>query len=57
MFGALYLYFSLRETNLLYDPESSSSNNQQRVATVVSHELVHQWFGNLVTLDWWDDLW
>ena len=46
-----------RETNLLYDPESSSSNNQQRVATVVSHELVHQWFGNLVTLDWWDDLW
>ena len=27
------------------------------MATVVSHELVHQWFGNLVTLDWWDDLW
>lgn len=46
-----------RETNLLYDPLESSSSNQQRVATVVSHELVHQWFGNLVTLDWWDDLW
>ena len=42
---------------MLYDPKESSSSNQQRVATVVSHELVHQWFGNLVTLDWWDDLW
>ena len=50
-------YFHYRETNLLYDPKESSSSNQQRVATVVSHELVHQWFGNLVTLDWWDDLW
>ena len=39
-----------RETNLLYDDRESSSANQQRVATVVSHELAHQWFGNLVTL-------
>ena len=39
-----------RETNLLYDQLESSSANQQRVATVVSHELAHQWFGNLVTL-------
>ena len=31
--------------------------NQQRVAAVISHELAHQWFGNLVTLSWWDDLW
>ena len=46
-----------RETNLLYDNQSSSSSNQQRVATVVSHELAHMWFGNLVTLKWWDDLW
>jgi len=46
-----------RETNLLYDDRESSSANQQRVATVVSHELAHQWFGNLVTLKWWDDLW
>jgi len=46
-----------RETNLLYDSQESSSANQQRVATVVSHELAHQWFGNLVTLEWWDDLW
>ncbi|KAM6147978.1 glutamyl aminopeptidase isoform 1-T1 [Erethizon dorsatum] len=46
-----------RETNLLYDPEQSASSNQQRVAMVVAHELVHQWFGNIVTMDWWDDLW
>ncbi|XP_051021531.1 glutamyl aminopeptidase [Acomys russatus] len=46
-----------RETNLLYDPLLSASSNKQRVASVVSHELVHQWFGNIVTMDWWDDLW
>ncbi|XP_003798224.1 glutamyl aminopeptidase isoform X2 [Otolemur garnettii] len=46
-----------RETNLLYDPEESASSNKQRVASVVAHELVHQWFGNIVTMDWWDDLW
>ncbi|XP_069315127.1 glutamyl aminopeptidase isoform X2 [Eulemur rufifrons] len=46
-----------RETNLLYDPDESASSNQQTVATVVAHELVHQWFGNIVTMDWWDDLW
>lgn len=46
-----------RETNLLYDPEESASSNKQRVATVVAHELVHQWFGNLVTMEWWEDLW
>ncbi|KAM9707550.1 LOW QUALITY PROTEIN: glutamyl aminopeptidase [Menidia menidia] len=46
-----------RETNLLFDPLQSSSYNQQRVASVIAHELVHQWFGNIVTMDWWDDLW
>lgn len=46
-----------REVNLLYDDEGSSSYNKQRVAAVVAHELAHMWFGNLVTLDWWDDLW
>ncbi|XP_075400037.1 glutamyl aminopeptidase [Tenrec ecaudatus] len=46
-----------RETNLLYDPNESASSNQQRVATVIAHELVHQWFGNVVTMDWWEDLW
>ncbi|XP_077156720.1 glutamyl aminopeptidase [Paroedura picta] len=46
-----------RETNLLYDPKESAASNKQRVAAVVAHELVHQWFGNIVTMDWWDDLW
>ncbi|XP_022371171.1 glutamyl aminopeptidase [Enhydra lutris kenyoni] len=46
-----------RETNLLYDPQESASSNQQRVASVVAHELVHQWFGNTVTMEWWEDLW
>ncbi|XP_056151977.1 glutamyl aminopeptidase [Lampris incognitus] len=46
-----------RETNLLYDEHQSSSYNKQRVASVIAHELVHQWFGNIVTMDWWDDLW
>uniref|UniRef100_A0A8C7XN42 Aminopeptidase n=1 Tax=Oryzias sinensis TaxID=183150 RepID=A0A8C7XN42_9TELE len=46
-----------RETNLLYDDRESSSSNKQRVASVIAHELVHQWFGNIVTMDWWDDLW
>ncbi|XP_053702029.1 glutamyl aminopeptidase [Synchiropus splendidus] len=46
-----------RETNLLYDEEQSSSTNKKQVAKVIAHELVHQWFGNIVTMDWWDDLW
>eukprot|EP00795_Rhopilema_esculentum_P003842 gene3842-15137_t len=46
-----------RETALLYSPGKSSESNKQRVAVVVSHELVHQWFGNLVTTEWWSDLW
>ena len=31
--------------------------NKERVVYVVAHELAHQWFGNLVTMDWWTDLW
>ncbi|XP_048762432.2 glutamyl aminopeptidase-like [Ostrea edulis] len=46
-----------RETNILYDPEQASPSNKQRVAVVVAHEISHQWFGNIVTMDWWDDLW
>ncbi|XP_041789145.1 aminopeptidase N-like [Chelmon rostratus] len=46
-----------RETALLYDPVLSSTGNKERVATVISHELAHMWFGNLVTLQWWNDLW
>jgi puromycin-sensitive aminopeptidase len=43
--------------DLLIDPVTGSSSQKQRVATVVTHELAHQWFGNLVTMQWWDDLW
>ncbi|XP_071753484.2 aminopeptidase N-like [Centroberyx gerrardi] len=46
-----------RETALLYDPIISSTGNKERVVTVISHELAHMWFGNLVTLRWWNDLW
>uniref|UniRef100_A0A8C0KWC9 Aminopeptidase n=1 Tax=Canis lupus dingo TaxID=286419 RepID=A0A8C0KWC9_CANLU len=46
-----------RESALLYDPQSSSIGNKERVVTVIAHELAHQWFGNLVTLEWWNDLW
>ncbi|XP_069030471.1 aminopeptidase N-like [Embiotoca jacksoni] len=46
-----------RETALLYDPILSSTGNKERVTTVISHELAHMWFGNLVTLRWWNDLW
>ena len=46
-----------RETALLVDPENSSAGTRQRVASVVSHEMAHMWFGDLVTMEWWDDLW
>ena len=46
-----------RETNLAFDPQESSEANRQRVALVVAHELAHQWFGNLMTVKWWNDLW
>ncbi|KAL3886465.1 hypothetical protein ACJMK2_026450 [Sinanodonta woodiana] len=46
-----------RLTAILYDPVKSSASSQQWVAVVIAHELAHQWFGNLVTMKWWDDLW
>ncbi|XP_065544673.1 aminopeptidase N [Lathamus discolor] len=46
-----------RENSLLFDDAYSSTGNKERVVTVVAHELAHQWFGNLVTLRWWNDLW
>ncbi|XP_062439841.1 aminopeptidase N [Rhea pennata] len=46
-----------RENSLLYDNAFSSIGNKERVVTVIAHELAHQWFGNLVTLRWWNDLW
>ena len=46
-----------RESALLVDEEKSSAANKQWVALVIAHELAHQWFGNLVTMEWWTDLW
>ncbi|KAJ1943845.1 hypothetical protein GGF37_002466 [Kickxella alabastrina] len=46
-----------REVALLVDEASTSSRAKQYVAEVVSHELAHQWFGNLVTMEWWSELW
>ncbi len=46
-----------REVALLTDPKNRSLSSEQYVSMVVAHELSHQWFGNLVTMKWWDDLW
>ncbi|XP_075924071.1 puromycin-sensitive aminopeptidase-like [Petromyzon marinus] len=46
-----------RELALLVDPKNSSAEAKQKVALVVGHELAHQWFGNLVTMEWWTHLW
>jgi puromycin-sensitive aminopeptidase len=48
---------TFRERMLLADPASASDGVLQLVASVIAHELAHQWFGNLVTMKWWDDLW
>lgn len=48
---------TFRETALLIDEDNSSLAMRQYVATVIAHELAHQWFGNLVTMDWWTHLW
>jgi len=46
-----------RVVDLLYDEDKASAATKQRVAEVVQHELAHQWFGNLVTMEFWDGLW
>lgn len=48
---------TFRENLVLFYDESSSIGTKQRIAEVVAHEVAHQWFGNLVTMKWWDDLW
>jgi puromycin-sensitive aminopeptidase len=48
---------TFREVALLADPATAPLAVQKRVAEVITHELAHQWFGNLVTMVWWDDLW
>ena len=46
-----------RESCLLADPQQTSIHDRHYIATVIAHELAHQWFGNLVTMQWWNDLW
>lgn len=46
-----------REIALLADPATTSIASKQYIATVIAHELAHQWFGNLVTMKWWNNLW
>ena len=46
-----------REVALLVDPKTASASQKHFVASIIAHELAHQWFGNLVTMKWWDDLW
>lgn len=46
-----------RDSSLLYDEQRSAATDKQWVASTVAHELAHQWFGNLVTMEWWTHLW
>jgi aminopeptidase N len=49
------IFFS--QDHVLFDPAASTEGERQRVFLVVSHEMAHQWFGDLVTMAWWDNLW
>jgi aminopeptidase N len=46
-----------RERLLLVDERTASTGNRKQVASVINHEMSHQWFGDLVTMQWWDDIW
>jgi aminopeptidase N/puromycin-sensitive aminopeptidase len=52
-FGAI----TYRETDLLLDPSTASLGAKKEVALVIAHEMAHQWFGDLVTMQWWNNLW
>uniref|UniRef100_A0A671SSV1 Uncharacterized protein n=1 Tax=Sinocyclocheilus anshuiensis TaxID=1608454 RepID=A0A671SSV1_9TELE len=58
-FGAMENWglVTYKETNLLYQGFISSNANKERTATIIAHELAHMWFGNLVTLKWWNEVW
>ena len=46
-----------RETDLLADPKHASVGTRKNIASILAHEMAHQWFGDLVTMAWWDDIW
>ncbi|HEU0085850.1 MAG TPA: M1 family metallopeptidase [Candidatus Paceibacterota bacterium] len=48
---------TFREIGLLVDEKNTSGSSKEMIATVIAHELAHQWFGNLVTMEWWTHLW
>ena len=48
---------TFRETLLLLDPSHASRSETERAATVIEHEIAHMWFGDLVTMQWWDGIW
>jgi aminopeptidase N len=52
-FGAI----TYRETDLLIDEKTASVDSRKNVGLVVAHEMAHQWFGDMVTMQWWDNLW
>ena len=52
-FGAI----TYRETDLLIDPKTATDGAKENVALVIAHEMAHQWFGDLVTMQWWNNLW
>jgi aminopeptidase N/puromycin-sensitive aminopeptidase len=52
-FGAI----TYRETAMLIDPKTASVGAKREVALVIAHEMAHQWFGDLVTMQWWDNVW
>lgn len=48
---------SNRESAILSDENTTSESSKYQIANTIAHEMAHQWFGNLVTMKWWTDLW